>query len=117
MAVRLYIEGQRLGLTWEVSVLERTLAKDSLARQHRVLTVPANDAMYYLAFSQGEPFIYSGTEDNRVFLKNAVDAGEVRKVLVKSLIGFFDEFETTDDLIEAMNQQFERLFPYYLATK
>ena len=117
MAVRLYIEGQRLGLTWEGSVLERTLAKDSLARQRQVLTVPSNDAMYYLAFSQGEPFIYSGTEDNRIFLKKAVDVGEVRKVLVKSLIGFFDEFQTMDDLIEAMNQQFERLFPYYLATK
>lgn len=117
MAVRLYIEGPRLGLTWEVSVLERTLAKDSLAKQHRVLTIPANESMYYLAYRQGEPNIYPGTEDNRIFLKNAVDTGETRKVLVKNLIGFFDEFESVEVLVDAMNQRFEELFTYYLATK
>lgn len=117
MAVRLYIEGTRLGLTWEVSVLERTLAKDSLAKQHRVLTIPANESMYYLAYRQGEPDIYPGTEDNRIFLKNALDTGETRKVLVKNLIGFFDEFESVEVLVDAMNQRFEELFTYYLATK
>lgn len=117
MAIRLYLENNRLGLTWEVSVLERTLAKDSLAKQHRLLNEPVDSQSYYLAFQEGVSHVYEGTEENRYYLKEKVATGEIRKVLIKNFIGFFDEFESMVDLVNQINLKFEALLPYYLATK
>lgn len=117
IAIRLYLENDRLGVTWEVSVLERTLDKDSLKYQHQILKRPITDPLYYLVYQNGIGTIYPGTEDNRIYLINAVDTQQVRKVLVKVLIGYFDEFTSIESLALKAKEKLDVIFPYYLATR
>lgn len=117
MAMRLFEEKGSIGVTWEVSVLERTLEKESLIMQHRILSVPIDCSAYYVAYQNGVETIYRGTEDNRVFLIQAVSEGAIRKVIIKEKIGLLECFETLEEFVDKAIEVMEHLYPYYLATK
>ncbi|MBR7928094.1 ribonuclease P [Aerococcaceae bacterium zg-ZUI334] len=117
MALRLLQDGDSLGITWEVSVLERTLSQESLPQLHRALSVPISEPSYYLVYQNGIETVYAGTESNRAQLQRLLEANMVRKVLIKEKIGDLTSFQNEDEFIKAVITVFERLYPYYLATK
>ncbi|MBD3949008.1 ribonuclease P [Tuanshanicoccus lijuaniae] len=117
MALRLLQEGDLLGISWEVSVLERTRREDSLPQLHRALALPISAPTYYLAYQNGIETLYEGTETNRQYLREALAEQNIRKVLIKENIGYLTAFDSEEAFINAALIVFDRLYSYYLATK
>lgn len=112
MAIRLYGQPKKWGISVEVSFVERKKSDTTLAKQHKVLDLPIVNSLYYFAQEDGVSHRVEGTEANRQMLKEAVKDGRVRKVLVK-----YDVVVTTSktmkELVEELADGFETLRPYY----
>ena len=83
MAIRLYGQPEKWGISVEVSFVERKKSDTTLAKQHKVLDLPITPSLYYFAQENGVSHRVEGAEENRQMLKEAVRDGRVRKVLVK----------------------------------
>ena len=83
MAIRLYGQPEKWGISVEVSFVERKKSDTTLAKQHKVLDLPIAPSIYYFAQEDGVSHRIEGTEENRQMLKAAVRDGRIRKVLVK----------------------------------
>lgn len=116
-AIRLLMIEGRLGISVEVSFIERGVVPETIVRQNRVLDVPVSDGVYYFVQRDGESRRVEGTEENRQGLLKQRTAGLFRKVLVKFDIPDLGQFETDEDLVAEIMSGFRALHPYYGATQ
>lgn len=112
MAIRLYGQPKKWGISVEVSFVERKKSDTTLAKQHKVLDLPITFPLYYFAQEDGVSHRVEGTEANRQMLKDAVRDGRVRKVLVKYDVPVTAS-ETMEELVDEIVDGFEKLRPYY----
>lgn len=115
-ALRLYGDAADFGVSLEVSFIERKKDDQSLQKQHKVLTLPISQPVYYFAQKNGESRRIEGTEKNRHDLLQAVTDGAVRKVLVKYDVPLVEE-GALEDVLEQLQSAMIALEPYYLATR
>lgn len=115
-ALRLYGDAADFGVSLEVSFIERKKDEESLQKQHKVLTLPISQPVYYFAQKNGESQRVEGTEKNRHDLLQAVAEGVVRKVLVKYDVSLVEE-DSLEDILDQLQKALVALEPYYLATR
>lgn len=116
IAIRLYGRKDNFGISVEVSFVERKKSEDTLSKQNKVLAVPIAEPLYYFAQEAGVSRKVEGNEENRSKLQEAVKSGTVRKVLVKYDIPIEMEL-SPDSLTDQLALGFDRVLPYYDATK
>ena len=116
MALRLYGTSTDFGISLEVSFIERKKDEQTLDKQAKVLDLPAVEGIYYLVYSNGESHKMEATEENRRTLREKVRSQEVRKVLVKADVSFIEN-QSLDVILEQLEEAYDRLFPYYQATR
>ena len=112
MAIRLYGQPEKWGISVEVSFVERKKSDTTLAKQHKVLDLPIAPSLYYFAQEDGVSHRVEGTEANRQMLKAAVRDGRVRKVLVKYDV-VVTTSKTKEELVEELADGFDKLKAYY----
>ena len=112
MAIRLYGQPEKWGISVEVSFVERKKSDTTLAKQHKVLDLPIAPSIYYFAQEYGVSHRIEGTEENRQMLKAAVRDGRIRKVLVKYDV-VVTTSKTMEELVEELADGFKKLKPYY----
>ena len=112
MAIRLYGQPEKWGISVEVSFVERKKSDTTLAKQHKILDLPIAPSLYYFAQEDGVSHRVEGTEENRQMLKAAVKDGRVRKVLVKYDV-VVTTSKTMEELVEELADGFDKLKPYY----
>lgn len=111
LAIRLYGKGAEAGISVEVSFIERKKVETSLLQQNRVLNYSIAAPLYYWV-QEGQVFYrLDGTEENRQSLLQAVEAGRIRKVLVKYDVPF-RTVTSEEELLERLIQGFSLLEPY-----
>ena len=116
MALRLYGNQNSWVISLEVSFIERKKDEATLSKQAKVLDVPVVEGIYYSVQQHGESHIVQATEKNRQLLKQGLSSQEIRKVLVKADVPVTDE-ETLDTVLDELDQTFEKLLPFYQATR
>ena len=112
MAIRLYGQPKKWGISVEVSFVERKKSDTTLAKQHKVLDLPITSPLYYIAQEDGVSHRVEGTEENRQMLKAAVRDGRIRKVLVKYDV-VVTTSKTMEELVEELADGFDKLKPYF----
>lgn len=112
MAIRLYGQPEKWGISVEVSFVERKKSDTTLAKQHKVLDLPIAPSIYYFAQEDGVSHRIEGTEENRQMLKAAVRDGRIRKVLVKYDV-VVTTSKTMEELVEELADEFDKLKPYF----
>ena len=112
MAIRLYGQPEKWGISVEVSFVERKKSDTTLAKQHKVLDLPIAPSLYYFAQENGVSHRIEGTEENRQMLKAAVRDGRIRKVLVKYDV-VVTTSKTMEELVEELADGFDKLKAYY----
>ena len=112
MAIRLYGQPKKWGISVEVSFVERKKSDTTLAKQHKVLDLPIAPSLYYFAQEDGVSHRVEGTEENRQMLKGAVRDGRIRKVLVKYDV-VVTTSKTMEELVEELADGFDKLKPYF----
>ena len=112
MAIRLYGQPKKWGISVEVSFVERKKSDTTLAKQHKVLDLPIALSLYYFAQEDGVSHRVEGTEENRQMLKAAVRDGRIRKVLVKYDV-VVTTSKTMEELVEELAGGFDKLKAYY----
>lgn len=112
MAIRLYGQPEKWGISVEVSFVERKKSDTTLAKQHKVLDLPIAPSIYYFAQEDGVSHRIEGTEKNRQMLKAAVRDGRIRKVLVKYDV-VVTTSKTMEELVEELADGFDKLKPYF----
>ena len=112
MAIRLYGQPEKWGISVEVSFVERKKSDTTLAKQHKVLDLPIAHSLYYFAQEDGVSHRVEGTEENRQMLKAAVRDGRIRKVLVKYDV-VVTTSKTMEELVEELADGFDKLKAYY----
>ena len=116
LALRLYGSPSDFGVSLEVSFIERKKNERTLGKQAKVLEVPVVDGIYYLVYSNGESHKMEATEENRQILREKLSHQEVRKVLVKVDVSVTDG-QILDKFLDELDKAFEKLLPYYQATR
>ena len=116
MALRLYGTSADFGISLEVSFIERKKDEQTLDKQAKVLDIPTVKGIYYLAYSDGQSQRWDANEENRQILRNKLSNQEVRKVLVKADVSFIEN-QSLEDILEKLDEAYERLLPYYQATR
>lgn len=116
MALRLYGSSSDFGASLEVSFIERKKDEQTLGKQAKVLEVPVVEGIYYLAYSDGQSQRWDANEENRQILRNKLSNQEVRKVLVKADVSFIEN-QSLEVILEKLEDAYERLLPYYQATR
>ena len=112
MAIRLYGQPKKWGISVEVSFVERKKSDTTLAKQHKVLDLPIAPSLYYFAQEDGVSHRVEGTEENRQMPKAAVRYGRIRKVLVKYDV-VVTTSKTMEELVEELADGFDKLKAYY----
>ena len=116
LALRLYGSPSDFGVSLEVSFIERKKDDKTLDKQAKVLEVPVVEGIYYLVYSDGESQKMEATEENRQILREKLSHQEVRKVLVKVDVSVADG-QILDKFLDELDKAFEKLLPYYQATR
>lgn len=117
-AIRLKTIDGVLGISCELSFIERGSQPDTLLRQNQVLKVDVtDDSLYYWAQVKGESNYFPLTLASRKVLAKGLASGEVRKVLVKYDIPAIESFGSAQALVEELLAGFEKLLPFYEATR
>ena len=116
LALRLYGSPSDFGVSLEVSFIERKKDDRTLDKQTKILEVPVVEGIYYLVYSDGESQKIEATEENRRTLREKVSSQEIRKVLVKADVSFI-ETQSLETILEELEEAYERLLPYYQATR
>ena len=115
-ALRLYGDAENFGVSLEVSFIERKKDEESLQKQNQVITLPVSWPVYYFAQIEGVSQRFQGTEANRLRLLKGVEAGQVRKVLVKVDVNL-SQAPSRDAILEELKKGMAYLLPYYEATR
>ena len=116
LALRLYGSPSDFGVSLEVSFIERKKDEQTLDKQAKVLEVPVAEGIYYLVYSNGESHKMEATEENRQILREKLSHQEVRKVLVKVDVSVAGG-QILDKFLDELDKIFEKLMPYYQATR
>lgn len=116
MALRLYGNPNDWGISIEVSFVERKKDEATLSKQAKILDIPVVDGIYYWVQKNDESYRVQATEENRQLLRQELSNQEIRKVLVKVDIPITDE-DTLDKVLDGLDRGFEKLLPYYQATR
>ena len=116
MALRLYGSSSNFGVSLEVSFIERKKDEQTLGKQAKVLEVPAVEGIYYLVYSNDQSQRWEANEENRQVLVEKVGSQEIRKVLVKSDVSIIEN-QSLEVILEKLEDAYERLLPYYQATR
>jgi len=116
LALRLYGNPSDFGISLEVSFIERKKDEQTLGKQAKVLEIPPVEGVYYLVYSNGESHKMEATEENRQVLVEKVGSQEIRKVLVKADVSFIEN-QSLEVILEKLEDAYERLLPYYQATR
>ena len=116
LALRLYGNPSDFGVSLEVSFIERKKDEQTLGKQAKVLEIPPVEGVYYLVYSNGESHKMEATEENRQVLVDKVGSQEIRKVLVKADVSFIEN-QSLEVILEKLEDAYERLLPYYQATR
>ena len=116
MALRLYGVPSDFGISLEVSFIERKKDDQTLGKQAKVLEIPTVEGIYYLVYSDGQSQRWEANEENRRTLREKLRSQEVRKVLVKADVSFI-ETQPLEMILEKLEDAYERLLPYYQATR
>ena len=116
LALRLYGNPSDFGISLEVSFIERKKDEQTLGKQAKVLEIPPVEGVYYLVYSNGESHKMEATEKNRQVLVEKVGSQEIRKVLVKADVSFIEN-QSLEVILEKLEDAYERLLPYYQATR
>ena len=116
LALRLYGEPTDFGISLEVSFIERKKDEQTLSKQAKILDIPPVEGVYYLVYSNGESHKMEATEENRRTLREKVRSQKARKVLVKSDVSLIEN-QSVEAILEKLEDAYERLLPYYQATR
>ena len=116
LALRLYGNTNNFGISLEVSFIERKKDEGTLSKQAKVLDVPVVEGIYYWVQKNDESYRVQATEDNRQLLRQQLSSREIRKVLVKAYVPVTNE-ESLDKILNGLDRSFEKLIPYYQATR
>ncbi len=116
LALRLYGTSADFGISLEVSFVERKKDEQTLGKQAKVLEIPTVKGIYYLAYSDGQSQRWEANEENRRTLVEKIGSQEVRKVLVKADVSFIEN-QSLEVILEKLDEAYERLLPYYQATR
>lgn len=116
MALRLYGSSSNFGISLEVSFIERKKDEQTLGKQVKVLEIPTVEGIYYLVYSDGQSQRWDANEENRQVLVEKVGSQEIRKVLVKSDVPIIEN-QSLEVILEKLEEAYERLLPYYQATR
>ena len=116
MALRLYGTPADFGISLEVSFIERKKNEQTLEQQAKVLEVPVVEGIYYLSYCDGQSQRWEAAEENRQILRNKLFNQEIRKVLVKADVSFIEN-QSLEVILEKLEEAYERLLPYYQATR
>ena len=116
LALRLYGNPSDFGISLEVSFIERKKDEQTLGKQAEVLEVPAVEGIYYLVYSNGQSQRWEANEKNRQILVEKIGSQEIRKVLVKADVSFIEN-QSLEVILEKLEDAYERLLPYYQATR
>ena len=116
LARRLYGSPSDFGVSLEVSFIERKKDEQTLGKQAKVLEIPAVEGIYYLAYSDGQSQRWEASEENRQVLVEKVGGQEIRKVLVKADVSIIEN-QSLEVILEKLEEAYERLLPYYQATR
>ena len=116
LALRLYGSPSDFGVSLEVSFIERKKDEQTLGKQAKVLEIPTVEGIYYLVYSNGQSQRWEANEENRYTLREKLRSQEVRKVLVKADVSFIEN-QSLVVILEQLEDAYERLFPYYQATR
>ena len=116
MALRLYGIQNNWGIFIEVSFVERKEDETTLSKQAKILDIPVVDGIYYWVQKNDESYRVQATEENRKLLRQQLSNQEIRKVLVKADVLVIDK-ETLDTVLDELDQTFEKLLPFYQATR
>lgn len=113
---------RKVGISLEVSFVERKIGENTLENQNKVLEMPIDEPLYYFVqFAKSKENCaldrFEGNESNRKRFLKEWKNGEIRKVLVKFDVEEIERFESLDDLIKEFLRGFELLIPFYLKTK
>ena len=116
MALRLYGSPSDFGVSLEVSFIERKKDEQTLGKQAKVLEIPIVKGIYYLVYSDGQSQRWEANEENRQALVKKMGSQEIRKVLVKADVSFI-ESQPIEAIFKKLEDAYERLLPYYQATR
>jgi len=116
LALRLYGTSTDFGISLEVSFIERKKDEQTLGKQAKVLEISPVEGVYYLVYSNGESHKMEATEENRQVLVEKIGSQEIRKVLVKADVSFIEN-QSVEVILEKLEDVYERLLPYYQATR
>lgn len=116
LALRLYGNPSDFGVSLEVSFIERKKDEQTLGKQAKVLEIPTVEGIYYLVYSDGQSQRWEANEENRQVLVEKMESQEIRKVLVKADVSFV-ETQSLEVILEKLEDAYERLLPYYQATR
>ena len=116
LALRLYGNPSDFGISLEISFIERKKAEQTLGKQVKVLEIPTVEGIYYLVYSDGQCQRWEANEENRQVLVEKIGSQEIRKVLVKADVAFIEN-QSLEVILEKLDEAYERLLPYYQATR
>lgn len=116
LALRLYGSSSDFGVSLEVSFIERKKNDQTLGKQANVLEIPTVKGIYYLAYSDDQSQRWEANEENRQVLVEKIGNQEIRKVLVKADVSFIEN-QSIEVILEKLEEAYERLLPYYQATR
>ena len=116
LALRLYGNPSDFGISLEVSFIERKKDEQTLGKQVKVLEIPTVEGIYYLVYSDDQSQRWEANEENRQVLVEKVGSQEIRKVLVKADVSIIEN-QSLEVILEKLENAYERLLPYYQATR
>ena len=116
MALRLYGTSADFGISLEVSFVERKKDEQTLDKQVKILELSVVEGIYYLVYSDGQSQRWEANEENRRTLVEKIGSQEIRKVLVKADVSFIEN-QSLEVILEKLEEAYERLLPYYQATR
>ena len=116
LALRLYGNPSDFGISLEVSFIERKKDEQTLGKQAKVLEIPTVEGIYYLVYSDDQSQRWDANEENRQILRNKLSNQEVRKVLVKIDVPI-TENSSEEEIVEALLKSYDKILPFYLATR
>ena len=113
---------KKVGISLEVSFVERKIGENTLTNQNKVLEVPIEEPLYYFVqFSKSKENCMldriEGSEKNREKLLEDMKEKNIRKVLVKFDVEEIEKFENLEDLTKEFLKGVRLLMPFYLKTK
>ena len=116
MALRLYGNQNNWGISIEISFVERKKDETTLSKQAKILDIPVVAGIYYWVQKNDESHRVQATEENRQLLRQQLSNHEIRKVLVKADVPVTNEV-SLDKILYGLDRSFEKLIPYYQATR